>query len=187
MTLPCRRVSRIAAGTSILLLVTAASSTVGCASVGRSRSSAPQSTTGASRAGVIPSAWEQVEALRPGSPLLITLKSGDRIDGAFEALRPETLALTDPAGTELSVPRSEVLKIVARGARDSLSNGALTGAAIGLGAAVAILAVIASGDGYVLPSAKWGAPLLLSSVGGVVGAVIDRAHRSQQLLYVAPS
>ena len=96
------------------------------------------------------------------------------------------LALTDPAGTELSVPRSEVLKIVARGARDNLSNGALIGAGMGLGAAVAILAVIASGDGYVLPSAKWGAPLLLSSVGGVVGAVIDRAHRSQPLLYVAP-
>jgi hypothetical protein len=36
-------------------------------------------------------------------------------------------------------------------------------------------------------SAKWGAPLLLSSIGGVVGALIDRAHEGEEILYVAPS
>ena len=185
-TQPCRGGSRIAADTSILLLITTASLAIGCASAGRSWSSAPVAGR-VSPTAVTPGSWKRVEAVRPGSPLLVLLKSGDRIDGAFKVLRAEMLALADPAGTELSVPRSEVLKIVARGAGDNLSNGALIGAGIGLGAAVAILAVIGCGDGYVLPSAKWGAPLLLSSVGGVVGAVIDRAHRSQQLLYVATS
>jgi hypothetical protein len=186
MTLPCRELGRTAAGTSILLLMAAASLTVGCASAGRRWSSAPQFTTGVSRAPVIPGTWDRVEALRPGSPLVVTLKSGDRIEGAFKALRLEMLDLTDPAGTELSVRRSEVGRIVARGARDNLTNGALSGAGIGLAAALAILAVVGSGDGYVLPSAKWGAPLLLSSVGGLVGAAIDRAHDSEQLLYIAP-
>jgi hypothetical protein len=135
---------------------------------------------------VAPGNWERVEALRPGTTLVVALKSGDRITGAFKALHPMMLALVDRDGSESSVRRSDVATIVTRGARDSLTNGTLTGAGIGLTAAVITLAVIASGDGYVLPSAKWGAPLLLSCIGGVVGAVIDRAHEGVELLYVAP-
>jgi hypothetical protein len=181
----CRDVARIVAGKSTLLLIATASLAVGCVSAGRNSLHAPL-TTRVSRAGVTPGSWARVEALSPGSPLLVVLKNGDRIEGAFLALRREMLALTDSAGTELNVPRSEVRTIVARGTRDDLTNGALSGAGIGAGAAVAILAVLSSGDGYILPSAKWGAPLLLSSVGAVVGAVIDRAHTGEQLLYVAP-
>lgn len=185
MTPRCRKADRIGAGAAMLLFIAAASLTVGCATSGRSWSRVPQLTTSASRTGVIPGAWDRVDAVQPGSPLVVTLKSGDRIEGAFKALRPGMLALTDPAGRETSVPRSEVGKIVARGVKDRLRNGALTGAGVGLGAALAVLAVVGSRDGYVLPSARWGAPLLLSSVGGVVGALVDRAHKGDELLYVA--
>lgn len=187
MTLPSRDVGRIATGRSILLLIAAASLTVGCASVGWKSSSAPPLATGVSRAKVIPGNWERVEALKRGSPLVVTLKTGDRISGAFRALRSEALALTDPAGSPLSVARLEIGKIMAPGSRDNLTNGVLIGAGVGLGAAVTILAIVGSADGYVLPSAKRGAPLLLSSVGGVVGALIDRAHNRDQLLYLARS
>ena len=74
---------------------------------------------------------------------------------------------------------------MAQGAGDSSVNGALIGAGIGLAAAGIILGTIGSGDGYVLPSAQWGAPLLLSAAGALLGIVIDRAHRHEQLLYVA--
>ena len=48
--------------------------------------------------------------------------------------------------------------------KDGLANGALIGAAVGAGAALSILAIAGSGEGYVLPSAKVGAPLLLFRV-----------------------
>jgi hypothetical protein len=70
--------------------------------------------------------------------------------------------------------------------KDGLANGALIGAAVGAGAALSILAIAGSGEGYVLPSAKVGAPLLLSGVGALVGALVDRAHESSRLPYVLP-
>ncbi|MGH3116810.1 MAG: hypothetical protein ACRD09_08600 [Vicinamibacterales bacterium] len=145
----------------------------------------PQLTPGAKRVAVIPGRWERVEALRPGSPLIVRLKSRVRLEGAFKALRPGVLCLTDTAGREISVPRSGIGKIEMQEAGDGLANGVLIGAGIGLGAAVAILTVAGAGEGYLLPSAKWGAPLLLSSVGGLAGALIDRAQKSQ-VIYLAP-
>jgi hypothetical protein len=49
-----------------------------------------------------------------------------------------------------------------------------------------ILAAAGSGDGYLLASANWGAPLLLSAVGAVIGVFIDRAHRDDQVVYIRP-
>jgi hypothetical protein len=114
------------------------------------------------------------------------LMDGERREGAFRALGPEDLGLTDSAGRDFGVARSDIRQIVARGEPDGLMNGALIGAAIGLGAAVTILAVAASGDGYLLASAKWGAPLLLAAAGAVIGTFVDRAHRSDQVVYVRP-
>lgn len=111
---------------------------------------------------------------------------GERLEGAFRTLSPGDLGLTDSAGRDFDVARSNIRQIVARGERDGLIDGALIGAGIGLGTAATILAVAASGDGYVLASAKWGAPLLLSAVGGVIGVFVDRAHRDDQVVYVRP-
>lgn len=179
-------VGRMATFTAILLMISVASLTAGCASVGRNRSSLRQLAPAGGRAEVIPGSWERVEVLRRGSPLVVTLKSGDRLEGGFKALASGVLALTDSAGKEFSIPRSEVRRIVAQASRDKLTNGALIGAGIGLGAALAILAIVGSADGYVLPSAKWGAPLLLSSVGSLIGTLVDRAHKRQEMIYVAP-
>lgn len=140
---------------------------------------------GASRPGVISGVWEQVEALQPGSPLVVTLKSGVHIEGTFKTLGPAMLTLADSAGSDLSLARSDVGRIVARGARDSVKNGLLIGAGVGFGAALAILGAVGSQDGYVLPSAKWGAPLLLTSAGAGVGMLIDRAHRGDKVVYVS--
>ena len=82
-----------------------------------------------------------------------------------------------------SFARSEVSAVQKK---DGLGNGALIGAGIGAGAALGILAIVGSGDAHVLPSAKVGAPLLLSGVGALVGALVDRAHESSRLPYVLP-
>jgi hypothetical protein len=134
---------------------------------------------------LLPGAWDRVEALRPGSRLVITPESGGRVEGALRELRPNVLVLTDSAGREFTLTRREVQRIVGVES-DGRTNGVVIGAGIGLGAALAIVAGLGAGDGYVLPSAKWGAPLLLSSAGGLWGAFIDSAHKRERLLYVAP-
>jgi hypothetical protein len=119
-----------------------------------------------------------------GSPLVVTLKTGDRLRGTLKAVTLGALTLTDPTGKEFMVPRPEVGTIVAE-VRDDLANGALIGAGVGLSAALAALAIAGSRAGYVLPSAKWGAPLLLSGIGGVGGMLVDRAHKRDEMVYVA--
>lgn len=86
---------------------------------------------------------------------------------------------------ERRVARRDVATIVLNGVKDPVANGAFIGSGVGAAAALVILAIIGSGDGHVLPSAKWGAPLLLSGAGATIGTMIDRAHNSRQLLYRA--
>ena len=184
MTTPPR--DMIPMNVTAMVLILSAAFCSACATVGRSWSGSPQSAQRVSGAAVIPGSWGQIAALQLRAPLVVTLKSGVRLDGAFKALEPAELTLTDSAGSEFKVARSDVARIRGRAAKDEIANGALIGAGIGLGAALAILRVIGSGDGYVLPSVKWGAPLLLSSVGSIVGALVDHAHNGERLLYVAP-
>ncbi len=168
---------------SILLSIIASVVSVGCASAGRTWSSLAQPAQHISDSRVIPGNWEAVEGLRPGTSIIVTLNDGGRIRGVFKALHPIMLEIHNHDRKDSSVARSDVANIV--GASDSSINGALIGAGIGLAAAGIVLGTIGSGDGYVLPSAQWGAPLLLSAVGGLLGIVIDRAHRDEQLLYEA--
>jgi hypothetical protein len=178
-------VGPMAAFVSILLTMSIGLSNAACASTRPNRSRLPQLTPANRIAGVSPGSWEMTQGLRSGSPLIVTLKTGDRLEGAFKALTLEALILTDAAGKEISVPRSEVETIVAR-VNDDLANGALIGAGIGFGAALGVLTIAGSRDGSVLPSAKWGAPLLLSGIGSLVGILVDRAQKRQELVFRAP-
>jgi len=171
---------------AVLLSICATSLSAGCVSGGRRSRSFLQTPTGGQRGGVIAGSWDEVVVLRPGSRVVVTLIDGERLEGAFRILRPDELGLADSAGRDFDVARTNIRQIVARGERDGLMNGALTGAGIGLGTAATILAVIASGDGYVLASVKWGAPLLLSAAGGVIGLFIDRTRTDDQVVYLKP-
>ena len=178
-------VAPMAVFASILLTMSVALSNAACASAGPGRSRLPELMPPGPIAGVIRGSWERIQGLQSGSPLIVTLKTGDRLEGAFKALSPGALTLTNRAGKEFSVPRSEVGTIRTQ-VRDDLANGALIGAGIGFGAALSVLAIVGSRDGYVLLSAKWGAPLLLSGVGSLVGLLVDRAQNRRELLFQAP-
>ena len=169
---------------ALLLAICAAALSGGCASHGRLFPTLLQSPISGQRAGVMPGNWEQVDVLRPGSRVIVTLMNGERLECAFKAVGPGELDLIDSSGRAFGVARSNIRQIVARGQRDRLVNGALVGAGIGLATATAVLAVAASGDGYLLASAKWGAPLLLSAAGAVVGVFVDRAHGNDRVVYV---
>ena len=169
---------------ALLPAICAAALSAGCASQGRLFPTLLQSPIGGQHAGVTPGNWEQVVVLRTGTRVIVTLMNGERHEGAFKALGPGELELIDSGGRDLGVARPNIRQIVARNQRDDLVNGALLGAGIGVGIAATVLAVAASGDGYLLASAKWGAPLLLSAVGAVVGVFVDRAHGSDLVVYV---
>ena len=114
--------------------------------------------------------------------IVVTDMSGRRVRGALTAVDRDSLSLATDGKTE-TFARTEVSTVRIA---DGLGDGALIGAGAGLGAALAILAIAGSGDGYVLPSAKVGAPLLLSGAGALVGVLVDRAHEGGRVLYTSP-
>ena len=180
------QLAAMTARTSILAAICAGLLSAGCASGGRQSPVSLQSPSSVQRVVLTPGSWDSVAVLQRGSRVVITLIDGERVEAAFMTLSPEDVGVTDSAGQDLSISRSNIRQIVARGERDQLGDGALIGAGIGLGTAATILAIAASGDGYILASAKWGAPLLLSAVGGVIGVLVDRAHRDSEVVYVTP-
>jgi len=163
---------------SVLLMLAIGLLSGACASA-RPNRAALQFTPPPRSAGLIPGSWEKVEGLRLGSPLVVVLKTGARLRGALKALTVGDLSLTDATGKEFIIARSEVGTIVAQ-VRDDLANGALIGAGVGFSAALTVLAIVGSQDGYVLPSAKWGVPLLLSGLGSLAGMLVDRAHKRER-------
>jgi hypothetical protein len=157
-----------------------------CTTTGRNPLSAPRTEAASIQDEVIPGRWEQVSALEPDAPLVVTTNDGRRLEGVFNVLDSATLVLTAAGGTPVVVARSDIARITAPATNDGLTNGILIGAGTGLGLAISILSALGAQDGYVLPSAKVGAPLLLTGVGGLVGMLIDRGHRKPgRLLYLA--
>ena len=125
---------------------------------------------------------ELIGMVKAEETIIVIDTSGRRVKGALTAIDQDSLSLATGGRTQ-TFARSEVSTVRVA---DSLGNGALIGAGTGLAAALGILAIVGSGDGYVLPSAKMGAPLLLSGIGVFLGALIDRGHEGGRVLYVSP-
>jgi hypothetical protein len=138
--------------------------------------------------GVVPGRWEKVETLQEGYAVTVKLESGEEIKASYAGFTEEGLLLKRASGEELEIPKSAVLTVTSqkRVSHDGLGNGAIIGAGVGLGVALAMLGVAASEEGDVLSSAKWGAPLLGIGVGLGAGLAIDAAVKGPELLYQAP-
>lgn len=115
--------------------------------------------------------------------VIVTDMKGRRVKGALSAVDHDSISLVLD-GRRLTFARSEVATVRMV---DGLLNGSLIGASAGAGAALGILAIVGSRDGYILPSAKVGAPVLLTGVGALVGALMDRAHDGGRVLYLSPA
>jgi hypothetical protein len=146
-----------------------------------------------SAAEIVRGRWEKVEALRSGTGIIVKLKAGDRIEGAYQGLWPEELRVKDLSGAELRLPKSSVLSVeTAEKVRDRLGNGALIGAGAGAAAGFFSLlgfakAVTASGPimdreaaGYYFSAAMVGA-----GIGAVAGVVIDSRIKQREILYLS--
>ena len=134
---------------------------------------------------VIPGRWEKLDATALGTEIIVLLQTDMKIQGKLQRSTPEAITvLTDTA--TIQVAKVDVREITtAQIYSDSLLNGGLIGAGIGLGVALSVLAVAASGEGYVLRSAKWAGPLFGFGTGLGAGIALDAGRKRRQILYRA--
>jgi hypothetical protein len=140
------------------------------------------SSSAALEAQVIPGRWEKLDATVVGAEIIVRLQSVT-IEGTFQRSTPDEIIVVTGAGA-MHLAKVDIREITTTQAHgDSLRNGALLGGGIGLGVALSLLAVAASGDGYVLKSAKWAGPLVGFGAGLGAGVAIDAGRKQREVLY----
>jgi len=136
-----------------------------------------------------PDPWTRVDGLRPGTPIGVTLTTGERRDCRFVRSTSDDLTLTDPGGVEETLPKSLVTRVagVTR-VPDSTRNGTAMGAVVGALAGLAVVSGVyaACGEGCEAPAIA--GPMSFSlAVGGGAGAAIgwaiDRSRHGEEILF----
>jgi hypothetical protein len=131
-----------------------------------------------------PRPWEKVDTLPPGTQIIITLKSGVQMEGAFQGFSPRDLALTALTGGEQRVPKADVQEVVGE-KKDGLVDGLLLGAAVGAGAGVLVGYDRKTFECRAGCSMQIGVTLF-TPIGGLVGWLTDRRRDQTEVLYHAP-
>lgn len=137
--------------------------------------------------GVVPGQWEKVEAVEPGSQIVVFLKSGDRIEGTFKEVGEQDLAIADGQG-ERRLPKTSVAKIETAPFDDGKGDGTLTGAALGalgLGVLGALAGSMDDESNNTGQAAAFGAALG-AGAGAGIGFALDSAKKGSTVLYKAP-
>ncbi|MEJ2246953.1 MAG: hypothetical protein P8Y80_12885 [Acidobacteriota bacterium] len=135
---------------------------------------------------VIPGRWEKVAAEKPGSKIIVTLMTGDRVECSFGRLSADSLILSTPDGEEREYSKANVARITTADKRtDSLNNGFLIGSAIagipsGLIAISCLAAKTCTGSqvGVALP--------IYVGIGAGIGLAVDASIKDYEILYEAP-
>jgi len=135
---------------------------------------------------VVPGRWEKVAAEKPGSNIILTLKTGDHLECAFVRLSPDSITVTTPDGHERKYSKDNALRITTADKRqDSLANGAGIGALIagiptGIIAAQCLMAKTCTGKqvGVALP--------IYIGIGAGIGLAVDAGVQDYITLYEAP-
>lgn len=141
------------------------------------------------RAEVIPGRWEKLEQQRRHLPLIITLRSGDRLEATYHGATGEAVLLRTLQGAEMRVSKADVVRVETV-VGDSVRNGVLWGAATGF--VVPFLTVVlgcwvseeCKGENDAVLGAAWG--LAGAGVGAATGLMIDGAQKKREVLYQAP-
>jgi hypothetical protein len=137
--------------------------------------------------------WEKVEGLQPGTSIIIRLKTGDLLEGAFKSFSRDSVVLIDWSALEWMIPKSTVQKIeTSAKVPDRLRNGTLIGMLIGMAAGIG--GMVAFRDSVTSNHAPWsdeerGFVMIGALVGGGVGAgtgaIVDASFKRRTLLYQA--
>lgn len=146
------------------------------------------------QADVIPGRWEKVDALPSGSPIIVILKQGDRMEGLLQASTADSISLEIGTNRNMRLEKRSILKVLsADKTDDSTRNGTLIGAGIGFGAGFATMVAVEkskTASGFELAEENLGLAVVGGLVGSAVGAVtgwaIDKNHSDNEVLYRAP-
>jgi hypothetical protein len=130
----------------------------------------------------VPGRWERVDRWPPGEPVIITLKSGERIAGAFRSSTPEDLVLTTPL--EERIPKAEVRQVDGE-KKDTIVDGLLLGASIGVGFGVLFGYGRRTFECRAACSIAIGATVF-TPVGALLGWLRDRKQNETEVLSHAP-
>lgn len=138
------------------------------------------------RAMVVPGRWEKVAGEKPGSRIIVTLMTGDRVGCSFIRLTSDSLVVSTPDGIERTYGKANVARITTDYKKqDNLGNGALIGAAaVGIPAGIIAIACLAAKSctgsqvGVALP--------VYVGIGAGIGLAVDAAVKDYVTLYEAP-
>ena len=129
-----------------------------------------------------PADWSAVQALSPGTKIIVRTKDGDRLTGRFDSASDLLINFTDD-GKKVSLSRDSI-RLVQLNRSKSRLNGALLGAAIGGGAALAIGGwAYSQGDFH--PSVVYGPGLLGAGIGAGIGGALGKGNKNETI-YEAP-
>ena len=155
---------------------------------------------------IIPGQWAKVDSLETGSPVSVTLRAGNLIQGSITGRTNRELLLETPDGT-LQFPLEEVHRVVVPAPqRDGLVNGTLLGLAAGLAFGGVLVATDGSG-GIASEPGRGGLQVEIHSgdsgraqeaaivagsaaVGALFGLLIDASEKDHETrhetIYLAP-
>ena len=136
------------------------------------------------QAGVIPGRWEKVNALKPGSQVVVHLKSQDQLDGNLIETNPEALRLATEDGSIREIPKLAVQTVTLE---RSGNRSTWIGAGIGGAAGVAIGAGLSSGFDETFLARTDLTALTFGAVGALAGALVGRtsSRPEREVLYRA--
>lgn len=143
------------------------------------------------QAGAIPGRWELVDSLESGTPIIIRLKAGERMECSFRESSQKAITYIDDSGNERTVPKNEIQKIESsEKTGDSLKNGIGYGALIGAGSAILALTAYAksvTASGPIIDSETagifLGAGLVGAGIGALAGLGVDASIKGRKVLY----
>jgi hypothetical protein len=148
-------------------------------------------TIAAAQAEVVPNRWEKMEALTPGTAVIVNLAGGERLECTFNKIGSDEVLFNELNGNERRLPKKGVLRIdTAAVVRDRLRNGILMGTLIG--AAGGIAGMVIYGNSTTNGPVGWkdegglyllGAGLVGGGVGAAAGAILDASIKHREVLY----
>lgn len=141
------------------------------------------------RAEVIPGRWEKLEQQRRHTPLIVTLRAGDRLEATYQGATDDALLLRSFQGQGIQVPKNEVLRVEAV-ASDGVKDGVLWGMGLGFAGGFLVGLVACAADG----GCRSEPPAFVATVygaggaaaGALTGLAIDAATKKREVLYQAP-
>lgn len=133
----------------------------------------------------IPGRWEKVAAEKPGSKIIVTLLTGDRMECAFAGLATDSLIVTTLDGRKREYSKANVARITTADKRqDSLANGTAIGALVA-GIPTGILALACVGTNACTGKQAGATFALWTGIGAGIGLAVDAGVKDYETLYEA--